>query len=218
MSEDVRQVLVVDDHPIMRQGIAQLVNQEPDLNVCAEAANATAAMDLARRHKPSIALLDITLPGRNGLELIKDMLSELPETKILVVSMHDEAVYAERVLKAGGRGYIMKQSGGKKVIEGIRAVLAGRIFVSEQISARILENFGTRPTPGFQSVGTLTDRELEVFELLGQGRSTREIAETLGVSVKTIEAHRVNIKRKVGAKTVPELIRLAVTHRESSSW
>lgn len=209
-----KRILIVDDHPMMRDGLRQLIANEPDLEVCAEADDAPTALEFAASAKPDIAVVDITLRSTNGLELIKDLKIRSPDTAVLALSMHDESLYAERVLRAGGRGYIMKQEGGKKIIEGIRRVLAGGVFVSEQISARILDSFSGR-TQNHSPVETLTDREFEVFQLIGQGVSTSEMADKLHVSAKTIEVHRVNIKAKLGIPTAPELIRFAVRWFES---
>lgn len=211
-----KRVLVVDDHPIMRQGLSLLIENEPDLTVSGEARTAEEAVAEVAREKPDIALVDITLPGRSGLELIKDLQAMEPDLPTLVLSMHDETLYAERVLRAGARGYVMKQEGGKKLIEAIRRVLDGQISVSEKMSARILEIFSGR---GGQSnlspVERLTDREFEVFQMIGEGLGTRQIAERLNLSVKTVEVHRGHIKEKLKTKTGPELIRYAVRWGES---
>ena len=161
--------------------------------------------------KPDLALVDISLPDKSGLELIKDLHALYPELRVLVVSMHDESLYAERVLRAGGRGYLMKQAGGKKLMEAIRHVLSGQIYLSEKMSARILEIFsGGRRDGGGSPVGQLTDREFEVFQLIGQGKGTREIAGYLHLSVKTVEVYRANIKEKLGIKSATDLVRFAV--------
>ncbi|HEY6226779.1 MAG TPA: response regulator transcription factor [Verrucomicrobiae bacterium] len=209
-----KQILIVDDHPMMRDGLRQLIANEPDLEVCGEAEDAPAALELAESCKPDIAIVDITLRSSNGLELIKDLHIRSPDTAVLVLSMHDESLYAERVLRAGGRGYIMKQEGGKKIVEGVRRILSGAAYVSENISARILDSISGRGQ-NKSAVASLTDREFEVFQLIGQGLSTTEMAEKLHVSVKTIEVHRVNIKNKLGVPTAPELIRFAVRWLES---
>ncbi len=186
-----KRILVVDDHPMMRQGLAQLVGAEPDLAICGEAANAEQAIDTIRVSKPDLVLADISLPGKNGLELIKDFQAIQPELPVLVISMHDESLYAERVLRAGGRGYIMKQEGGEKLMAAIRQVLDGKIYVSEKMSAGILESLsGRRANTETASVEMLTDREFEVFQLIGRGKSSRDIAEQLHLSIKTIDAHR----------------------------
>lgn len=212
-----RQLLIVDDHPMMRQGLAQLINNEPDLRVGGEADTAGAALDLVIREKFDLVLLDVSLPDKNGLEVIKDIRAHQPDLAILVVSMHDEALYAERVLRAGARGYLMKQEGGKRLLLAIRQVLAGQIFVSEKMSARILEIFSGRRTASASPVERLSDREFEVFQLVGQGRSTREIAAHLHLSVKTVEVHRANIKLKLKLKSGVELVRYAVRWTEAES-
>jgi DNA-binding NarL/FixJ family response regulator len=207
----VKRLLIVDDHPMMRNGLAQLINHEPDLKVCAEGDTAGQAIETVARQKFDLALLDISLPDKNGLELIKDIRSLQPEMPILVVSMHDEMIYAERVLRAGGRGYIMKQAGGQKFLHAIRQVLSGQIYVSEAMSARILEIFsGRQPEKSGSPVRKLSDREFEVFQLIGQGIGTRNIAGQLHLSVKTVEVHRANIKEKLGLKTATDLVRYAV--------
>ncbi len=205
-------ILIVDDHPMMRQGLAQLVNNEPDLAVCCEVENAHQALAAIDKDPPELVLADITLPDKSGIELIKDIQAIHSGLAVLVISMHDESLYAERVLRAGGRGYIMKQEGGKKLMEAIRQVLSGQIYVSEKMSARILETFSGRSSPGSDKspVENLTDREFEVLQLIGQGKGTRQIAEKLHLSVKTVEVHRVNIKTKLKLKSATELIRFAV--------
>jgi DNA-binding NarL/FixJ family response regulator len=209
-----KRILIVDDHPMMREGLRQLIEREADLEVAGEAEDAVAALDLAEAQNPDIAVVDITLKSSNGLELIKDLQIRAPKTAVLVLSMHDESLYAERVLRAGGRGYIMKQEGGKKIVEAIRRVLSGGVYVSDNVSARILDTFSGR-TQNKSAVELLTDREFEVFQLIGQGLSTTEMAEKLHVSVKTIEVHRVNIKARLNIATAQELIRFAVRWLES---
>ena len=206
-----KRILIVDDHPMMRTGLAQLIDNEPDLKVHAEADNAGQAINLVAKQKFDLALLDISLPDKSGLELIKDIRSLEPELPVLVVSMHDEMIYAERVLRAGGRGYIMKQEGGEKFLLAIRQVLAGQIFVSEKMSARILEVFSGRQTQKSNSpLQKLSDREFEVFQLIGQGIGTRAVADQLHLSVKTVEVHRANIKEKLGLENATKLVRFAV--------
>lgn len=201
---------------MMRTGLAQLIDNEPDLKVGAEAANAAQAIDLVASQKFDLALCDMSLPDKSGLELIKDLRALSPELPLLIVSMHDEMLYAERVLRAGGRGYIMKQEGGEKFLHAIRQVLAGQIYVSEKMSARILEIFSGRRTEAESSpVAKLSDREFEVFELIGNGKGTREIAELLHLSIKTIEVHRANIKEKLEIKTATDLVRFAVRWADS---
>ena len=209
-------ILIVDDHPMMRQGLAALIHNEPDLAVSAEAENAHQALAAISVRRPDLVIADITLPDKNGLELIKDIQALHAGLSVLVVSMHDESLYAERVLRAGGRGYIMKQEGGKKLMEAIRHVIAGKVYVSEKMSARILEMIsGGRGAPSASPVERLTDREFEIFQLIGQGKGTREIAGKLHVSVKTVEVHRLHLKEKLELKTAPELIRFAVRWAET---
>jgi DNA-binding NarL/FixJ family response regulator len=206
-----KQLLIVDDHPMMRTGLAQLIDNEPDLEVAAEAGNARQALDAVIKLKLDLILLDISLPDKSGLELIKDIRAVKPEATVLVVSMHDESLYAERVLRAGARGYIMKQEGGKKFLQAIRRVLDGGMFVSEKMSSRILEIFsGQHAGQTASPLARLSDREFEVFQLIARGADTHEIAKQLRVSVKTVEAHRVHIKEKLQLKTATELVRYAV--------
>jgi DNA-binding NarL/FixJ family response regulator len=206
-----RAVLIVDDHPMMRQGLAQLINNEPDLVTYGEAEGAQQAMDLVSNTAPDLVLVDISLPDKHGLELIKDIQVMHPGLAVLVVSMHDESLYAERVLRAGGRGYIMKQEGGRKMMQAIRTVLSGQIYVSEKMSAKILEIFsGRRSEMVGPAIEKLTDREFEVFQLIGQGKGTRQIAEALHLSVKTVEVHRLHIKEKLEIGDAPSLVRYAV--------
>ncbi len=196
---------------MMRQGLAQLVNNEPDLTVCGEADTAGQALNVVCGCQPDMLIADISLPDKNGLELIKDLRALHPELSILVISMHDEELYAERVLRAGGRGYVMKQEGGKILMEAIRQVLSGKVFVSEKMSAKILEIFsGRRDQSGGSPVQRLSDREFEVFQMIGEGKGTRQIAEHLHLSVKTVEVHRANIKEKLRLKTATDLVRYAV--------
>lgn len=214
----VAKILLVDDHPMMREGLRQMIGSESDLSVCGEAENAFQALDLVGKLKPNLVLADITLPDKSGLELIKDIQAMYPGTQVLVISMHDEALYAERVLRAGGRGYIMKHEGGKKIMVAIRQVLSGQISVSDKMSAKILEIFsGRRPGGAGSPVENLTDREFEVFGHIGKGLSTKQIAEQMRISAKTVEVHRVNIKAKLNLNTMTELIRYAVRWSESNA-
>jgi DNA-binding NarL/FixJ family response regulator len=211
-----KRIFIVDDHPMMRQGLVQLIGAETDLTICGEAENAERALDAINSLKPDLVLADISLPGKNGLELIKDFQALQPGLPVLVISMHDESLYAGRVLRAGGRGYIMKQEGGKKLMQAIRQVLDGKIYVSEKMSADILETFsGNRAGSEGSPVEKLTDREFEVFQFIAQGKGTRDIAQKLHLSVKTVEVHRANIKAKLKLKSASELIRFAVRWSES---
>jgi DNA-binding NarL/FixJ family response regulator len=213
-----KKILIVDDHPMMRDGLRQLIDNEPDLTVCGEAGDAYEGMEKLDREKPDLVLADITLPGKNGLEFLKDIQAQHSGTSVLIISMHDEMLYAERVLRAGGRGYIMKQEGGKKIMHAIRQVLNGQIYVSEKMSAKILEIFsGNRADSGDSALGKLTDREFEVFQHIARGLSTKEIAQEMHVSTKTVEVHRMNIKAKLNLKTAADLIRYSVRWLESRS-
>jgi DNA-binding NarL/FixJ family response regulator len=207
-------ILIVDDHPMMREGIAHTINREPDLIVCAEATTAAEALSMVEAHRPDLVLADLSLPGRDGVELIKDLRAASPDTVVLAISTHDESVFAERVLRAGGRGYIAKQEGGAEMVRAIRVVLSGQVFLSEKLSAHLLQqlyrgNAGTGEDRF--GVNQLTDREFEVFQLIGRGLSTQVISERLNVSTKTVDAHRANIKEKLGLQTTAELISFAAT-------
>jgi len=211
-------ILIIDDHPMMREGLTQLIANEPDLEVCGEAGDANEGLEKISALQPNLVLSDITLPGKNGIELIKDIQALQAGLAILVISMHDEAFYVERVLRAGGRGYIMKQEGGKKIMEAIRKVLAGQIAVSEKMSAKILEVFsGRRPETASSPLENLSDREFEIFQLIAQGSETKEIAFKLHLSPKTVEVHRANIKTKLKLNSMSELIRFAVRWIESQT-
>jgi DNA-binding NarL/FixJ family response regulator len=203
-------VLIVDDHPMTRAGLVHVINHQPDLMVCGEAESAAQVLDILDSSRPDLLLIDITLPGKSGLELIKDVKAMKPELVMLVVSMHDESLYADRVLRAGARGYITKHEGGEKLMEAIRHVLSGKIYVSESMSAHILEIFSGRQTRlDRSSIEKLSDREFEVFESLGEGLSSQQIAKKLHLSAKTVDAHRANIKTKLSIKTTAELISYA---------
>jgi len=212
-----KNILIVDDHPMMREGLVQLISHEKDLRVCGEAEDAGKALSAIETSKPDLVLVDITLGGKSGLEFIKDVKVLQPDLLILAISMHDESLYAERVLRAGGRGYIMKQEGGEKIMAAIRRVLSGQIYVSDKISHKILEIFSGRKISSNSSIEQLTDREFEIFQLIGQGLETKEIASKLNISIKTVEVHRTNIKEKLKIRTATELIRHAVRWVESQA-
>lgn len=213
-----RRVLLIDDHPFMRAGLAQLINAQPDLEVCCEAGNPPEAFHALAKNKPDLVLSDLTMPGRSGLEFIKDLKAAEPKLNVLVVSMHDEAVFAERALRAGARGYIMKEAGGENLLAAIRQVLRGEVYVSPRMSSRILDNLSARKPRGSSSpIERLTDREFEVFQLIGQGKSTRDIAEQLHLSSKTVDVHRSHIKEKLDLKDATALIRHAVRWVETQS-
>lgn len=201
-----KRVLIVDDHPIFRAGLTSLVNLETELAVCGEANDAAQAMHALEKLHPDLVLLDMSLPGKGGLELLKDIRAIAPQTPVLIISMHDETLYAERVIKAGGRGYIMKQEGPEKIVQAIRKVLGGGISVSERIAAQILDAMSGSKGGTSTSVSTLTDREFEVYRLLGQGKEPHEIARTLHLSIKTVDTHRAHIRQKLGLRNATELI------------
>jgi DNA-binding NarL/FixJ family response regulator len=203
-------IVIVDDHPIVRKGLVGMINQESDMKVCAEAEDYHQGLDAIRQHKPDVAIVDLTLGGLSGLELIKQAHALEPQVQMLVLSMHDEMLYAERVLRAGARGYIMKQEGTDRLTAAIRTIMRGEIYVSERMAARMLGKFvGGKREGGSSPLDRLSDRELEVFELLGRGLGTRQVAEKLCVSIKTIESHREHIKLKLQLKNANELIQHA---------
>jgi DNA-binding NarL/FixJ family response regulator len=209
---DSTRILLVDDHPIVREQLTELIQREPDLVVCGEAEDANAAIKAAQVLRPDLAIVDITLKDTYGIELIKHLKTILPDLPILVLSMHDESLYGERALRAGANGYLNKQEATKKVIDAIRRVLAGEIYVSEKMSATILQRMAGRGSVAGDGNPTdvLSDREMEVFQLLGQGMSINKIADNLFVSVKTVEAHREHIKQKMNFKSSAELLRYAI--------
>jgi len=208
--ESRRRIFVLDDHPITRYGLTELINREPDLQVCGEEGDAQAALAWLKTVHPDLVLADITMPGKSGLDFLKDLRAMCPSVPVLVMSMHDESLFAERVLRAGGRGYIMKSEGGEKLLEAVREVLRGKVYVSPRMSELILENLARPERSTEVRPSALSDREYEVFQLLGQGLSTREIGERLNVSRKTVETHRLHIKGKLKIRTGPELIKEAV--------
>jgi DNA-binding NarL/FixJ family response regulator len=212
MMNGVGRVLIVDDHPIVRQGLTQLIAQASDLEVCGEAADAATAVLAIDELHPDVAVVDLMLKESSGIELIKDIKSRCPDVRVLVISMHDEAVYAERALRAGAHGYIMKEEATHKVLTAIRRVLAGDVYVSDEMVGRILR----RMVGGNQSDGIdrLSDRELEVFQWIGRGLSVGEIADRLKVSPKTIESYRSHIKEKLSLATANEVLRVAVSWLE----
>jgi DNA-binding NarL/FixJ family response regulator len=212
----MKRILLIDDHPIMRHGLAQLIQAESDLQVCGEAGNGAEGIRMIGAKKPDLVILDLTLPDKHGLELIKDIQALHPNTLILVLSMHDEALYAERALRAGARGYVMKETAAENLIKASRRVLGGSIYLSEQMAGVMLELVtGHRSKQTASPLERLTDRELEVLQLIGQGKATRHIAELLNVSVRTVDAHRAHIKDKLQLSDGNALVRYAVRWMES---
>jgi DNA-binding NarL/FixJ family response regulator len=209
-----KKILIVDDHPMMRQGLRGMIESEADLEICGEAETAHQAMELLKTLEPDLMLLDITLPGKSGLELIKDIRVLYPLLPMLVLSMHDESLYAERVLRAGAGGYITKQQRPDALISAMRQVLAGRTYVSEEVSERILKHLSGRPVVTTSPLEALTDREFEIFQLIGEGETTGQIAKHLHLSPKTVAVHYANIRRKLKLATYADLIRFAVRMEE----
>ncbi len=210
-SRTKNRVLIVDDHPIVRQGLKGLISQAPDLTVCGEAETIYDALKAIEQLEPHIVVVDISLKGESGVDLIKDIRIRYPDLPVLTLSMYDEAIYAERVLRAGARGYVTKEEAAENVLQAIRQVLKGQIFLSDRMSAKMLSKLvGGRSGPQEISIDRLSDRELQVFELIGRGMSTRMIAETLHLSIKTIESHRANIKEKLQIDSATELLQHAI--------
>ncbi len=206
-----KRILLVEDHPLMRRGQADLLNREPDLEVCGEAGSAREAMEASAKLKPDLVLVDMGLPDKDGLELIKDIQALHPGLPVLAMTMQDESLYAARVLRAGGRGYVMKHEGPERLPASIRTVLNGQVALSPRMSEKILNSLvgGTaRADAGPEA--NLTDRELEVLRLFGEGWSTDEIAQRLHLSSKTVDVHRAHIKEKLGFKTTREFTRFAI--------
>lgn len=206
-----RNVFVVDDHPIVRQGLVQLIDQEPDLKVCGEAADVKEARAGLSRMQPDIVILDLSLRDSDGLELVKDIRARYETLPVLVLSMHDESIYAERLLSAGANGYIMKQAASDQLLAAVRRVLAGGIYVSERVGASMIERFAVSGrVKSSDPIDRLSNRELQVLNLIGRGKTTREIAENLNLSIKTVESHRQRIKKKLNLNTAPQLVQFAV--------
>ncbi len=212
-----KRILLVDDHPMTRAGLAQLINKQPDLEVCCEARDPASAFQKLSKSRPDLILTDLTMPGRSGTEFIKDVLAIYPGLPILVVSMHDELLYAEHALRAGARGYLMKEAGGQKLLAAIRTLLSGRVYVSERVATRLLDSLtGRHPRGSKMPIASLSEREFEVFNLIGQGKSTRDIAVELHLSPKTVDVHRGHIKEKLGLENASSLLRHAVRWFETS--
>jgi len=203
----MKKILIVDDHPLIRKGLALTLDADPNLNVCCQAEDAKEALNAIEEYNPDLAIVDISLPGMSGLELIKHMQSIKPKLSILVVSRHDESLYAERAIRAGARGYVMKLEASDVILKAVRRVLNGGIYVSDEINERLLMGMASGYKPLQQTpLEVLSDRELEVFELTGRGLGTRDIAEQLHLSVKTVESYRARIKTKLNLSNATELV------------
>jgi DNA-binding NarL/FixJ family response regulator len=206
-----RKVFIIDDHPIVRQGLALFINREPDLAVCGDAEEANTALRLIGELKPDLVMLDISLNGPDGLDLLKTIRARDPNLPVLILSMMDEALYAERGLRAGANGYIMKQQATEQVLVAIRRILGGEIYLSERMANKMLHLFvGGSPTEQSSPIADLTDRELEVFRLIGEGHGTRQIADALHLSIKTVESYQAHIKEKLLLKNGRELVQRAI--------
>lgn len=209
-----RRVFIVDDHPIVRQGLVQLISSEADLTVSGQGEDAFGSLRAIRQNKPNLVLVDVSLKDSDGIELLKELRAQDAQLPVLVLSMHDESLYAERALRAGARGYIMKQEAPQVLLGAIRAVLSGQVYVSEAMGAKLLQRMvGGKKPGGDLPMDRLTDRELEIFRMIGAGSSVKEIADKLFLSVKTVEAHREHIKQKLGLKSSADLLRFAI-HNE----
>ncbi len=214
MTEELKitRIVIVDDHPLVRERLIELIDREPDLKVCGEAEDRSEALDLIDQLRPELAIVDLNLKSSVGIELIKDLQAKIPELIILVVSMQDEMIYAERCIRAGARGYITKQQASRHVLHAIRQVLSGEVYISEAVSKQLVSrSIGRQSGSDFVlSITLLADRELQVFELIGKGHSTRQIADLLSLDVKTIETYRGRIKDKLALKDSSELLQRAI--------
>lgn len=206
-----KRIFLVDDHPIVRKGLAQLIDSEPDLSVIGQGEDAYQSLRDIREAKPHLVLVDVSLKDSDGIELLKELKAQSPELPVLVVSMHDESLYAERALRAGAGGYVMKQEPPETLLAAIRAVLKGEVYVSSKMGAALLQRMvGSKKSAGALPMDRLTDRELEVFRMIGAGHSVKEIADKLFLSAKTVEAHREHIKQKLNIRSSAELLRFAI--------
>jgi DNA-binding NarL/FixJ family response regulator len=210
-------VFIVDDHPLVREGLTNLINGQNDLIVCGEAKDSAQAIDGIAKAQPDVALIDISLTNESGLELVKQLARQFPRVALIILSMHDEALYAERALRAGARGYVMKHETSKSVLASIRRVLGGGVYVSERIVNRMaLRVTSSREQVAGSPVERLSDRELEIFRLLGQGRTTSQIAADLNLSLKTVQAYCARAKEKFGVTSLTELLRAAIRWDDAS--
>ena len=208
---ETKRIVIIDDHPLFRKGLEQLIHSEDGFAVCGEANNAPEAMDVIRKLNPDLAIVDLSLPGANGIELIKNIRAEFSKLPILVLSMHDESLYALRALRAGAEGYVMKHEAMTNVIQAIREVFNGRPYLSPAMAAQVITKFAHRQAEGeADAVESLSDRELEILELIGKGNDVRQIAKALHLSPKTVETHRSHIKDKLDLKNSREVARFAL--------
>jgi DNA-binding NarL/FixJ family response regulator len=206
-----KRILVVDDHPIVRQGLALLINREPDMVVCGEAEEAMGALHVLASARPDVLIVDISLNGPDGLDLLKSIRATHPTLPVLILSMHDESIYSERALRAGANGYIMKQEATEKVLVALRRILSGEIYVSDRLANKMLKHYITGSgTLRSSSIADLSDRELEVFRLIGEGHGTRQIADELHISIKTVESYQAHIKEKLSLRSARELMQHAI--------
>ena len=203
-------IFIVDDHPILREDLSLMMNRQPDLMVCGEAQGASAALHGIAATDPDFLIADISLNGPDGLDLLRRIRLRFPNLAVLILSMHDESIYAERALRAGANGYIMKQETAEKVLTAVREVLTEKVYVSERVADRMLQRYISGSTDKPSPIAGLSDRELEVFRLIGEGRSTRKIAEELHLSVKTVESYQAHIKSKLSLKNGRELVQRAI--------
>src|ERR1700720_3526056 len=211
-------IFLIDDHPLVREGLANLINGQNDLMVCGEAEDSAGAITGLAKTRPDVALVDISLKNESGLELVKTLQAQFPQVALIVLSMHDEALYAERALRAGARGYVMKRETSKSVLTCIRRVLQGGVYVSERVVNSMARRFSASPkTAQASPVERLSDRELEIFRLLGQGRTASEIAEDLHLSLKTVQAYCARAKEKFGVSSLGELLRAAIRWEDATN-
>ena len=217
MSELRKRIFIVDDHTLVREWLANLLRQEPDFEVCGQADSAPAALASISAAPPAIAIIDLTLKSGSGLDLIKDLRRTCPGTQVVVLSMHEEIYFVERAFRAGARGYVTKRDSTHRIVEAIRAVLAGRVYANSDVLAQLTERMvGHSPARQPGSVELLSDREMEVFRRLGNGQGTRKIATEMNLSMKTVQAYSARIKEKLGLANVSELVREAVRWVETS--
>jgi DNA-binding NarL/FixJ family response regulator len=213
-----RRIFLVDDHPLVREGLANLINEQNDLVVCGEAEDSAGAITGIGKTRPDVALVDISLKNESGLELVKNLETQFPLVALIVLSMHDEALYAERALRAGARGYVMKRESTRSVLASIRRVLEGGVYVSERVVNSMARRFSSSSKGAESSpVERLSDRELEIFRLLGQGRTTAQIAEDLHLSLKTVQAYCARAKEKFGVSSLGELLRAAIRWEDATN-